>query len=129
MTDGFGKWKTMTSDYDYDQLGNRFNCGSGFLRIIEWFHRNGVRLRALAAVQMAGVFFEAFGEASEMEGGVCFQAGLWKEIVVRWRHGGGRRSTLQRRPGSPLVWFARNFRWEKRVPSSAAGEVKASVDL
>lgn len=84
MTDGFGKWKTMTSDYDYDQLGNRFNCGSGFLRIIEWFHRNGVRLRALAAVQMAGVFFEAFGEASEMEGGVCFQAGLWKEIVARW---------------------------------------------
>lgn len=100
-----------------------------------------------------------FGEASEMEGGVCFQAGLWKEIVarwmtavlcvwvsgnrvgrrclgevemlsvVRWRHGGGRRSTLQRRPGSPLVGFARNFRWEKRVPSSAAGEVKASVGL
>ena len=49
--------------------------------------------------------------------------------VVRWRHGGGRRSTLQRRPGSPLVGFARNFGWGKRVPSSAAGEVKASVDL
>lgn len=32
MTDGFGKWKTMTSDYDYDQLGNRFKCGSGFFK-------------------------------------------------------------------------------------------------
>lgn len=60
------------------------SVGVVFLRIIEWFHHNGARLRTLAAVQMAGVFFEAFGEASEMEGGVCFQAGLWKEIVARW---------------------------------------------
>ena len=84
MTDGFGKWKTMTSDYDYDQLGNRFKCGSGFLRIIEWFHHNGVRLRALAAVQMAGVFLKRLVKRAKWKVECVFKQGFGRRLL----HGG-----------------------------------------